>query len=246
MLRYTPLLAVSALSAPTCEQPGDKNVENGMSWYSCPLDDNAWYGISLGSTFDRDYAVQSCNSFEGGELISIRNEDMDQCAFYSMRLAGNNVKTSIWQSLFYTTVPIGIEEQEDRYRYCVNGTDFLMGECYNDVVEYTNWVDNYSGDNCAGLTLNGMNFVNDYGWDRENCASRHHFMCRVDCGEFPTPEPETTLAPTTVTTKEPATTNSPWEQQIEVVVVEGEFGKWQGEQKMCDANGYVCGLTTVS
>jgi len=141
-------------------------------------------------------------------------------------------------------VPIGIEEQEDRYRYCVNGTDFLVGECYNDVVEYTNWVDNYLGDNCAGLTLNGMSFVDDYGWDRENCASRHHFMCRVDCGEIPTPEPETTLAPTTVSTKEPATTISPWERQIEVVVVEGDFGEWQGEQKMCDENGYVCGLTT--
>jgi len=187
MIRYTPLLAVSALSAPTCEQPGDKNVENGMSWYSCPLDDNAWYGLSLGSTFDRNYAIQSCNSFEGGELISIRNEDMDQCAFYSMRLMGDKIKTSIWQSLFYAS-------QQEKYLYCVNGTDVLMGECYGDDVEYTNWTsDEWDTENdCATTRLSGVGFTDDYSWVKENCAARHQFMCRVDCGELPTPEPTTT------------------------------------------------------
>ena len=191
MIRYTPLLAVSALSAPTCEQPGDKNVENGMSWYSCPLDDNAWYGLSLGSTFDRNYAIQSCNSFEGGELISIRNEDMDQCAFYSMRLMGDKIKTSVWQSLFYAS-------QQDKYLYCVNGTDVLMGECYGDNVEYTNWKSDEAntGNDCATSRLSGAGFTDDYSWEKENCAARHQFMCRVDC-DSTTPETTTKTSPTT-------------------------------------------------
>jgi len=176
MLRYATVLAVSALAEPTCKQPGSRNVEGGMSWYSCPLDDNAWYGVSLGSTFDRPYAVESCNSFEGGELMSIRNQDIDQCAFYSLKLM--NMYESVWQSLYYSN-PL------EKYLYCVNGTDVLLNECYDDDVSYTNWSDEVdAGNECATARLLGKGFT-DYSWKKENCGYRNHFMCRVDC-EKPT------------------------------------------------------------
>lgn len=69
-------------------------------------------------------------------------------------------------------------------------------------------------------------------------------MCRVDCDLLPTPEPVTTDAP--VTTDSPTTLIPlpPWERQIDITIIEGDFGEWQPSQKMCQYSGYVCGLTT--
>ena len=70
-------------------------------------------------------------------------------------------------------------------------------------------------------------------------------MCRVDCGELPTEEPPTTELVTTTVVPEPTNTPlPPWERQIEITVIDGNWGEWQNSKTMCNNNGYVCGITT--
>lgn len=237
ILLSLPLILVKG-DGPWCDPPGSGDVDGGMSWYSCQLDENAWYGISKYDTFDRDNAVKYCNSFEGAELISITSEEIDMCTYYTMRLSGLDSYTRVWNSMFKTP--------QNNYLWCPNGTDVLLGQCYNDEITYTNFIAEEPGYNCGSTRISGNSFEKDYGWINESCDKRaNRFICRLDCSYFP--KPTTTPAPTT-TVRTTTTKNSlpPWEIQVDVTINEGDFGEWQAKPVMCPYNFYVCGISTRS
>ena len=71
-----------APSTPSCQPP--QNSDSLISWNSCGIDKNAWYGLTKNSqTVAASVAV--CDSV-GGELVYIQDQDTDICSYYAMSL----------------------------------------------------------------------------------------------------------------------------------------------------------------
>merc|ERR1712117_746714 len=62
---------LSAPTSPSCQPP--QNSDSLISWSSCGIDKNAWYGITKNSQTVAA-SVSVCESV-GGELVYIRDQD---------------------------------------------------------------------------------------------------------------------------------------------------------------------------
>merc|ERR1719461_230526 len=169
---------LSAPTAPSCQPP--QGSDSLISWKSCGLDKNAWYGITKYSQTVAG-AVDTCKSV-GGELVYIENETTDQCSYYAMSLSGLTNELVIFSGRYFVAL--------NNWAWCPAykpGTQIEEG-CVGVIDEgsYQNWSnDGSQGDCMGGLIYGGASSFYDYGWEKRSCglidSERLKALCRLDC-----------------------------------------------------------------
>lgn len=193
------LLQYSALATvPTCNYTTNADVK----WTTCPLDWNAWYGVST-AQYDYDNAVYACQA-AGGELITITTPEIDACAYKIIYASQKDQEMILFA---------GRQATGDVWGWCPRlsqGTSVQDG-C-DEQFEFTHWTDNGPVGNCMGGYLATASYptYDDYSWLQRSCAelvsSPVNVMCRLACDAI---EPTPTVTPSAPPTTQPTTETAP-------------------------------------
>ena len=180
-LVITAIFVKVTLSDPKCTYPDDS--ETLMDWFSCGLDDSAWYGITK-NKYTFAGAVDTCDSV-GGELVYINSKTIDQCSFYATSLSGLYNDFILYSGRYFAAL--------DEWAWCpeyLPGTQIEDG-CQSKMEGYLNWMeaDRSEGDCMGGLINGGFGSTfYDYGWVKRSCSyldnQKVHGLCRLDCGDI--------------------------------------------------------------
>ena len=167
---------LSAPTSPSCQPP--QNSDSLISWTSCGIDKNAWYGVTK-NTQTLGASVSVCESV-GGELVYIKDQDTDMCSYYAMSLSGIQNELVLFSGRYFVAF--------DEWAWCPNytpGTQIEDG-CIGKIEGYENWAnDGSQGDCMGGLIYGNSASFYDYGWEKRNCGlmdqERVKALCRLDC-----------------------------------------------------------------
>merc|ERR1719500_489487 len=179
--------------SPPCSTPVNSN--SVVSWQSCGLDKDAWYGITK-TPVNVNEAVSTCKSI-GADLIYITSEQTDICAYYSLVLNRMENQFVVYSGRYFSAV--------DSWAWCpryVYGTPIEEG-CISVISGYENWLNNDDSlGNCMGGLIDGSNQeFGDYGWIQRDCdyinRNPAFALCRYECGSevVTTEQPLTTVQP---------------------------------------------------
>ena len=131
---------ISAPTAPSCQVSESSN--SLISWYSCGIDKNAWYGITR-NTHTVAASISVCESV-GGELVYINDQDTDMCSYYAMNLDGIKNELVIFSGRYFVAF--------NKWAWCPKytpGTQIEDG-CIEQIEGYENWVNDGSQGDCMG------------------------------------------------------------------------------------------------